>query len=73
MKTTSEKAFHAYGKKMRAVTDFRYLGRVMMNTDDDWPAVAINLRKARVTWRRLARILGREGADPKVSRNFIFP
>ena len=32
--------------------------------------VAGSLRKARVTWGRLARILGREGADPKVSRNF---
>ena len=41
-----------------------------MNTDDDWPAVAGNLRKAQVTWGRLARNLGREGADPKVSRNF---
>ena len=55
---------------MRVVTEFRYLGRVMTNTDDDCPAVAGNLRKARVTWGRLARILGREGADPKVSRNF---
>ena len=32
--------------------------------------MARNLQKARVTWRRLARILGREGVDPKVSRNF---
>ena len=62
----TERAFHAYGKKMRAVTEFWYLGRIMTNTDDDWPAVAGNLRKARVTWGRLARILGREGADPKV-------
>ena len=70
VETTSEKAFHAYGNKMRAVTEFWYLGRVMTNTDDDWPAVAGNLRKARVIWGRLARILGRERADPKVSRNF---
>ena len=54
---------------MRAVTEFRYLGRILTNTDDDWPEVARNLRKARVTWGSLARILGREGADPKVSRN----
>ena len=66
----TERAFHAYGKKMRAVTEFRYLGRILTNTDDYWPAVAGNIRKARVTWGRLARILGREGADPKVSRNF---
>ena len=55
---------------MQSVTEFRYLGRVLTNTDDDWPAVARNLRKARVTWGRLARVLGLEGADPKVSRNF---
>ena len=55
VEATSEKAFHAYGKKMRAVTEFWYLGRVMRNTDDDCPAVAGNLRKARVTWGRLVR------------------
>ena len=42
-------------------------------SDGDWPAVEGNLRKAQVTWGRLARILGREGADPKVSCNFILP
>ena len=55
---------------MQSVTEFCYLGRILTSTDDDWPAVARNLQKARVTWGRLARILGREGADPKVSRNF---
>ena len=50
--------------------EFRYLGRVLTATDDDWPAVARTLQKARATWGLLARILGREGADPKVSRNF---
>ena len=29
-----------------------------------------NIRKAQVSWGRLARVLGREGADPKVSRSF---
>ena len=35
MRKTSERAFHAYGKKMRAVTEFRYLERVLTATDDD--------------------------------------
>ena len=70
MRKTSEREFHAYGKQMRAVTEFRYLGRVLTATDDDWPAVAGNIWKARVSWGRLARVLGREGADPKVSRSF---
>ena len=65
-----ERAFHAYGKSMEAVSEFRYLGRLLTATDDDWPAVAGNIRKARVSWGRLARVLGREGADPKVSRSF---
>ena len=55
---------------MRAVTEFKYLGRVLTNRDDDWPAVAGNIRKAQANWGRLARILGREGADPKVSHSF---
>ena len=38
LEATLEKAFHAYGTKMRAVTEFKYLGRVMTNMDDDWPA-----------------------------------
>ena len=70
MESTSEKAFQAYGTNMRAVTEFKYLGRVLTNTDDDWPAVASNIRKASASWGRLARILGREGADLNVTRSF---
>ena len=66
----SERAFHAYGKPMEAVLEFRCLGRLLTATDDYWPEVAGNIRKARVSWGRLARVLGREGADPKVSRSF---
>ena len=29
-----------------------------------------NIKKARRNWGRLAQVLGREGADPKVSRTF---
>ena len=32
--------------------------------------MASNIPKARASWGRLARVLGREGADPKVSRSF---
>ena len=73
-----ERAFHPYGKPMEAVSEFRYLGRLLTSTDDDWSALAGNIRKARVSWGSLARVswgclarvLGREGADPKVSRSF---
>ena len=55
---------------MEAMSDFRYLGRLLTATDNDWPAVTGNIRKARVSWGRLARVLGRVGADPKVSQSF---
>ena len=70
MRENSEQAFQAYGKPMEAVSEFHYLRRLLSVTDDDWPAVAVNIRKARVSWGRLARVLGREGADPKVSQSF---
>ena len=70
IRENSERAFHAYGKQMKAVTEFRYLGRLLTATYDDWPEVAGNIRKARVSWGRLARVLGQEGADPNVSRIF---
>ena len=46
MRENLERAFHAYGKPMKAVSEFRYLGRLLTTTDDDWPAVAGNIRKA---------------------------
>ena len=44
LEITSEKAFHAYGTNIWAMTEFKYLRRVLTNTDDDWPAVAGNIR-----------------------------
>ena len=31
----SDRAFHAYGKPMEAVSEFQYLGRLITATDDD--------------------------------------
>ena len=52
------------------MTGFKYRGRILTEMDDDWPAVVGNLGKARRSWKSLSRVLGREGADPKVSRAF---
>ena len=43
----------------------------MTADDDDWPAVAGNMVKARKIWGRLSRILSQEGADKRVSGNFL--
>ena len=45
----AEQAFHAYGKPMAAVSDFRYLGQLLTATDDEWPAMAGKIRKAHVS------------------------
>jgi hypothetical protein len=46
---------------------FKYLGRIMSENDSDWPALQKNLTKARQRWASISRLLGREGATPKVS------
>ena len=66
----SERAFEAYGAPIESVTEFKYLVRILTATDDVWPAVVGNVGKARRSWGRLSRVLGREGADLKVSRAF---
>ena len=53
------------------VISFRNLGRVISAEDKDWPAVFRNSEKVRVVWRRMVRILSREGAEPRVSRFFF--
>ena len=47
MREKPERAFEAYGEPIKAVSEFKYLGRVLKTTDDDWPAVVGNLKKAR--------------------------
>ena len=65
-----EWAFKAYMEPMEAVSEFRYLGRLLTPTDDGCPEVAGNIKKAQRSWGRLARVLVGEGTDPKESRTF---
>ena len=58
-------------KKLQMVPSFKYLGRILTAGDDDWPEVAGNMGKAWKSWGRLQRILSREGADKRVSGNFL--
>ena len=53
------------------VPRFNYLGRLMTAGDNDWPAIAGNLQKARRSWGRLHRIFRREGATPRISGSFL--
>ena len=70
IRESTEMAFEVYGKHIKLVPRFTYLGRVMTVGDNDWPAVAGNLEKARKSWGILQGILRREGATPQISGNF---
>ena len=65
------RAFSAHGRPLEMVTSIKYLGRVILAADDDWPAVVKNLSRARKVWSRMLRILSREGAVPRVSSFFF--
>ena len=52
------------------ITTFRYLGRPLDQTDDDWPAVWQNIMRARSVWGILGTLLQREGEEPRVSEIF---
>ena len=43
----------------------------MTSADDDWPAVLGDLKKVRKSWDWLMRILGWEGANPRVLGMFF--
>ena len=53
-----ERDFQASWEPLETVTSFKYLGRVLTVGDDDWMAVAGNLRKARKSWMQMTKILG---------------
>ena len=53
------------------VKSFKYLGRVLLVADDDWPTVVRDLVKAQTVWWRMSKILSREGARPQVSGYFF--
>ena len=60
--TVAGTVFHVQGVPIETVSEFKYLGRVVKNNDDDWPAVNQNLKKATATWGRICKILSKEGA-----------
>ena len=56
---------------LEMMTSFRYLVRVILEADENWPAVVRKLFQERATWKRMTRILSREGAEPWVSGFFF--
>ena len=59
VRDTAEMAFKVYRDQIQTVPRFKYLGRILTEGDDDCPAVAGNLAKARKSWGRLQGIISR--------------
>ena len=58
--------FLVYGTLLIAVPYFKYLGRILLSSNNNWPALEQNLRRSRRKWGRMVKILGREGADRRM-------
>ena len=71
VRDSADMAFEVYRKQLQAVPSFKYMEIILTEGDDDWPAVAGNLGKARKIWGILQSILSREGETKRVSGNFF--
>ena len=58
----SEMALTAYIYPLTAVSSFKYLGRLLSDSEDELPEDVSNFRKVQTKWDRLLRVIGQEGA-----------
>ena len=52
------------------VDNFRYLGRVLTESNSDWPTLNHNLKRAKQKWARISRVLSRDGASNRAAGMF---
>ena len=67
----TETVFRAYGCSITNVSAFKFLGHVLTATENYWPMVVYNLRKARKKWARISIIIRREGANAWMDGDFL--
>ena len=63
-------SFEVNGESINRVHQFKYLGRILDDADDDEHAASQQLAKARDRWGRVGRVLKSQGADPKTMGHF---
>ena len=56
-------AIAAYVRPLTAVASFKYLGRILSASNDEWTAVIQNLQRALQKLTRISWVLGRVGVD----------
>jgi hypothetical protein len=69
-KEAAKVVFEVDGQPIETVSEFKYLGRVLVNNDSDWMAIRMNIQKARKRWGQVAQILSREGATTSTMAYF---
>ena len=52
-------ALTAYVRPLTVVSSFKYLGRVLVASDNDYPTVIRKLRRSRHKWAILSQVFGR--------------
>ena len=55
---------------IEGVDTFKYMGRILYWSYDNWLEVLWNIGKVRRVWNRLRKMPLREGAEPRVSAMF---
>ena len=70
VRKADEVVFNACGSPLNRVGVFKYLKRMLSETDSDWPAVYKNFSKARKRWGMVSRILRWDGLRPKAAAMF---
>lgn len=65
-----EEVFTLNGIPLERVRSFKYLGRILTDTNSDWPSLYHNLLKARRRWALVSRILEKEGASVRARGMF---
>ena len=49
--------FNINGEEINTVSSFKYLGSIITDTNDDLEAIDLQLKKARMTWGRIGKII----------------
>jgi hypothetical protein len=59
-----------HGDVLERVEEYKYLGWMMAQDDDDAQAIRAQLRKARATWAQVGKVLRGENTPPTVAAKF---
>jgi hypothetical protein len=70
-KSITSVSFHIDNQPLKKVKQFKYLGRIITEDDNDLPAVERQIAKVNTTWGRIGKIIQKKtNSNPKVLSTF---